>query len=63
MTDSLVWVTAGGVNAGPSPKEFIMSALGMCTSMTVRMYAERHGWPLEHVEVSVREDTRSEPPP
>lgn len=49
---------AGGGDEGPSPKEYIMAALGMCTSMTVRMYAQRHAWPLQHVEVVVRENTR-----
>ena len=44
---------AGGADAGPNPYEFVMAALGACTSMTVRMYAERRNWPLEKVQVDL----------
>ena len=44
----------GGTNAGPTPYELILAALGACTSMTVRLYADRKGWPLEHVEVRLQ---------
>lgn len=44
---------AGGTNAGPNPYELVMAALGACTSMTVRMYAERRQWPLEKVHVQL----------
>ena len=46
----------GGTNRGMSPYGFLSAGLGSCTSMTIRMYARRKGWPLEHVKVMVSHD-------
>ena len=43
----------GGTNKGMSPYGFLSAGLGACTSMTIRMYARRKGWPLTHVSVDV----------
>ena len=37
----------GGSNEGPSPYEYLMAALGACTTMTLQMYARRKSWPLQ----------------
>lgn len=46
----------GGGDAGPAPFDFIMSGLGACTSMTLRMYAERKSLPLTRISVALSHD-------
>jgi uncharacterized OsmC-like protein len=42
-----------GSDLGFDPYELLMASLGACTSMTVRMYANHKGWPLDNVEVNL----------
>lgn len=46
-------VAKGGLNLAPSPYDYLTTALGECTAMTVRWYAKQKGWPLNHVAVEL----------
>lgn len=44
----------GGQDTGPDPYGFLLTSLGACTAMTMRLYADRKGWPLESVEIRLQ---------
>ncbi|MGB0747389.1 MAG: alpha/beta fold hydrolase [Magnetospiraceae bacterium] len=46
-------LAAGGTDTGPGPYDFLMAGLGSCTAMTLRMYAEHKGLPLDRVTVTL----------
>jgi putative redox protein len=47
-------VAAGGEDTGPGPYDFLLAGLGACTSMTMRLYADRKSLPLERVTVTLK---------
>jgi len=46
----------GATDTGPSPYDHVLAGLGACTSMTIRMYAQRKGWPVTAISVKLRQD-------
>jgi putative redox protein len=47
-------VAYGGTDAAPGPYDYLLTALGVCTSMTIGLYARKTRMPLEHITVSLR---------
>ena len=47
-------VAAGGEDSGPGPYDFLLAGLGACTSMTMRIYADRKSLPLDRVTVTLK---------
>jgi uncharacterized OsmC-like protein/fermentation-respiration switch protein FrsA (DUF1100 family) len=47
-------IAAGGEDTGPGPYDFVLAGLGACTSMTMRLYADRKSLPLERVTVTLK---------
>ena len=54
----------GGLGSGPTPYDLLAAGLAACTTMTLRMYTERKGWPVEHIRTSVghAKDIGASPP-
>jgi uncharacterized OsmC-like protein/alpha-beta hydrolase superfamily lysophospholipase len=47
-------IKAGGEDTGPGPYDFLLTALGACTSMTMRLYADRKAMPLDRITVTLK---------
>lgn len=51
--------SVGGLGSGPTPYDLLSGALGSCTVMTMRLYAEHKGWPVTRLQVKVKHSRAS----
>jgi putative redox protein len=49
-------IALGGASTGPNPYDYLLAGLGSCTSMTLRMYADRKAWPLDGIVVRLKHE-------
>ncbi len=49
-------IALGGSNTGPNPYDYLLAALGACTSVTLRMYSDRKAWPLDGIVVRLKHE-------
>ena len=52
--------TLGGKDFGPDPYQLLLSSLGACTAMTIKMYAERKNWDVGHISVQLNHSKKLE---
>ncbi|CAM1371337.1 OsmC family protein [Tenacibaculum xiamenense] len=52
---------SGGTDTAPTPVEYLLTAIGGCVSITLRMYAERKGWDLGEIKVKVSQKEKLGP--